>query len=90
MIALLTALFTALTEALRIWAVNARYNLQQRIEADIEADEKTLSTLRASDDPASVLAGDRVRDRILRANGIIAALPAAGAPPQGGPASPNR
>lgn len=82
------ALLTALAEALRLWlqlkVVSARYDLQRRIEADIAADEVQISILRRRGDDDNNRAADRLRDRVLRAQGIVAALPATGAPAVGG------
>ena len=78
---------------LRLWlqikAQREHYDLQRQIEADIETDENKISALRASADPADQLAADRLRDRIVRAQGIAANLPATGAPAPGGSAGAN-
>lgn len=86
MLALLTSLARALAAFLEIRAITARYDLQRRIEADIAADESEIALLRARGDDAGQLRADLLRQRILRAAGIAANLPAAGAPPGGGSA----
>ncbi|MCS6245393.1 MAG: hypothetical protein H2172_16295 [Opitutus sp.] len=87
------ALLTALAEALRLWlqlkGVSASYDLQRRIEADIAADEVQISILRRRGDDDNNRAADRLRERVLRAQGIVAALPAARAPAQGGATGAN-
>lgn len=75
MLALVTALVQAALAWLQIRAVSARYDLTRRIEADIQNDENAIADLRALGDDAAQLAADRLRDRILRAQGIVAALP---------------
>lgn len=72
MIALLTALFQAITALTNIRAVGERYRLSKEIEADIREDEKLEASLRSAgrhDD------ADRVRERALRRVGIVAGLP---------------
>ncbi|MCS6244660.1 MAG: hypothetical protein H2172_12475 [Opitutus sp.] len=82
------ALLTALAEALRLWlqlkVVSAQYDLQRRIEADIAADEFEINSLRHFGGDDNNRAADRLRDRVLRAQGIVAALPATSAPAVGG------
>ena len=72
------ALLTALAEALRLWlqlkVVSARYDLQRRIETDIATDEDEINRLRWPGNDAGNFAADRLRDRVLRAQGVIAAL----------------
>jgi hypothetical protein len=84
MIALLSAIFTALAEFLRLKNATAAYDLTRRIESDIENDEARIAALRDRGDDASQRMADRLRDRILRAQGIGATLPAAGPPAPGG------
>jgi len=82
-------LIAAITYALRIWSVNAYYNLTQRIDADAAKAEQERDRLRRAGDPASQLAADRVQNSILRRAGIyvpeppLPERPAAGATPPG-------
>jgi hypothetical protein len=76
MLALISSALQALVLYLRLRVVSARYDLERRIEADIEADEKTLTALRDRGDDAAARAADLVRQRIERARGVVGRLPA--------------
>lgn len=90
MIALLTEIFRALAEYLKLKNAKARYELTTRIEDDIARAEATVADLRGMADTGSQLAADRLRDQIIRTRGILANLPAAGALPGGGAAGPDQ
>lgn len=81
-----------LIKALVLWLqlrnAEIAYTLPRQIEADIEEDEKTILALRALGTDASNIAADRLRERILRSQGIVANLPTASAVPQGGGPNP--
>ena len=85
--AAITAIFTALAEWLRLKQVSAAYDLRRRIEADIAADEDDILRLRARGNPSDHERADRLRERILRAEGVAADLSAPRASAGGAPAS---
>ena len=86
--AALTALATALAEYLRLKQLTASYDLQCRIESDVESSESEIARLRDRGDDVSARRADRVRARIVRAQGIASRLPvSAASPPAGSGAS---
>ena len=82
--AALTALATALAEYLRLKQLTASYDLQCRIESDVESSESEIERLRARGDDYSARRADRVRAHILRAQGIASRLPVPAANPAAG------
>lgn len=89
MLALIKLALEALVSWLRIQAVGAGYNLTRKIENDIREDEASIESLRTRADPASQLLADRLRDRIVRAQGIAQSIPTTGAPPDTGADHPG-
>jgi len=85
----ITAIFAALAAYLQIKLVTARYDLQRRIEGDVRHAEERIDQLRARGGPADQLAADRLREQIIRANGVVANLPAASPSPHGGDGGSN-
>lgn len=91
-----SALITLLTEALKAWTawtqiriLDNRYVLQRKIESDIESSEKDIADLRRAGDAQSALRADLMFQRILRSQGVLAAIPAASAPASGGSPGPD-
>lgn len=82
--AALTALATAIAEYFRLRQLTAAYDLSRRIEADIAADEDEIARLRTFGDDVSARRADRVRARILRAQGIASRLDLSAARPAPG------
>jgi len=70
----ITAIFAALAAYLQIKLVTARYDLQRRIEGDVRHAEERIDQLRARGGPADHLAADRLREQIIRSNGVVANL----------------
>lgn len=85
--AALTALATALAEYLRLKQLTAAYDLQCRIESDVESSESEIARLRDRGDELSARRADRLRARILRAQGIASRLPVSAASPAPGSGS---
>jgi hypothetical protein len=77
--AALTALATALAEYLRLKQLTATYDLQCRIESDVESVESEITRLRDRGDDYSARRADRLRARILRAQGVASRLPVSAA-----------
>ena len=71
---IITALVHAAVYFLRIKATRAAYDLSKDIESDIEKQEEQIESLRDLGDPASQLAADRIRARVLRARAVYARL----------------
>ena len=91
MLTLLSALAQALVEFLKLKVVSAKYDLQRRIETDLETDENQITALRARGDDGSMRVADQLYQRILRTQGFAAAadLPAPGVAAAGGAAGAN-
>ena len=85
--AALTALATALAEYLRLKQLTAAYDLQCRIESDVESSESEIVRLRNLADDVSTRRADRLLARILRAQGIASRLPVSAASPTAGSGS---
>lgn len=82
--AALTALATALAEYLRLKQLTAAYDLQCRIESDVESSETAIAGLRDRSDDYSARRADRLRARIIRSQGIASCLPVSAASPTAG------
>ncbi len=64
------AALEATVYALKIWSINAYYNLICRKDIDTQTLEAERDRLRDLGDPASQLAADRVQQRILARSGV--------------------
>ena len=84
MISLLTALFAALGELMRLRAVGERHRLINQIEEELERDEKEIQKLRESAGSADHVRADRLRQRVARRATILRNLSAANLVDTGG------
>lgn len=89
MISLLTALFAALGDLMRLRAVGERNRLINQIEEELERDEKEIQKLRESADGADHVRADRLRQRVARRSTILRDLSAADSVDSGRDTSAN-
>ncbi len=76
--------------AMQVYAANAYYNLQIRIQNDNDATQNEINRLRTLGDPDSQRRADILRQRLESANGVAGAVSAPSFTPDGGNANLNQ
>lgn len=90
MIALITALATALVEFLKLRNATIHHDLAEQLEQDIEQLEHQILCLRDSGDDSNERRADELRGRLFRRQGLLANLPAPQSVPTSGGAGTNK